>query len=169
MWLCGCWYCPLPVMCTRYEPLPASQMTVAGGHMFLASLRTEIVCPAKSWDIFLQLQQSWYVALWKAHSSRQSKSGAGCGSVFHIHYGTVMCNVCWYRSSTGEHRCTLMGLLLYARRASYGSWSEHFSCVRSPLMIFTAASALPLFLGFLGALVLWSNFHSCKLWVIVRT
>ena len=65
-----------------------------------------------------------------------------------------------YRSSVGEPRCALIGVLQYARRARYGSWPEHFAWVRCLLMIFMAASAWSLLLEFLGAVVLWLNFHS---------
>ena len=44
--------------CTRYEPLLASQMTLVGSYMFLALLRTETVCPAKSGNLFMPPQQS---------------------------------------------------------------------------------------------------------------
>ena len=74
--------------------------------------------------------------------------------------GTVPCNAHWYRSSAGDHRCASVGVLWHARRAKYGSCPEHSAWMRSPLTIFMAASAWPLLLGFLGTLVLWSNFVS---------
>ena len=50
-------------------------------------------------------------------------------------------------------------VLQYARRAKYGSWPQHFAQVRNPLIMFRAASGWPLLQWFLGALVMWSNFH----------
>ena len=43
--------------CSRPELLLASQTAVGDSHRVLASLRTEIVCPAKSGDFLLQTQQ----------------------------------------------------------------------------------------------------------------
>ena len=119
---------------------------------FLVSLRTEKVCLAKSSD---------YSCNFSGHdTSRQSWSAAAYGCVFCICCGTLVHNAHWYRSFAGEHRCALMGVLQCARRAKYGSWPEHFAWVRSALKIVTAASAWPLPLGILGALVLWSNIQS---------
>ena len=58
MWSWACQYCPPSMTCTRYDQLLASQMTVAGNHRFLTSLRTETPCPTKSGDFFLPPQQS---------------------------------------------------------------------------------------------------------------
>ena len=61
---------------TRYEPLLASQMIVRGSQRFLATMRTEAICPAMSKDFLLQLQQLKYAALLEMLSLRQSQSGA---------------------------------------------------------------------------------------------
>ena len=128
-----------------------------GSHRFLTSLIADMVWLAKKEGF---LQQPLYSVLWVACWLRLSHSALVCGSVCLIHCGTVVHSACWYNISAGEHKWASIGVLQYTSRAKYGSWAEHLAWVSNPLTVFMAASVWPLLLGFLGELVLLSNFQS---------
>ena len=90
---------------------------------------------------------------WDGHNQLQHVS------LCYVYVVALWCIMPLVQMLCGEYRYALMGLLQYARRVRCGSWSEQFAQIRSLLMIFEAASALPLYLEFLGALLLWSNFQ----------
>ena len=155
MWLWVCKYCPPPMPCTRYEPLLASWMTVAKSHMVLTSVRTEteewrFLSPTLTVMICNTLEETFIKVV------PISCSIWFCVPYMLLHFGRKCSLV---QGFSRGHRCALTGVLWYARRVKYESWCGNFAQVWSPLTIFTAASAWPLLMGFLGAFVLWSNCH----------
>ena len=129
-------------------------------HRFLVSLRTDTVWLAKNGGFLWQPHWLQYFVLWVVHWLRWSCSALACGSVYLICCGTAVHSTHWYNISAGEHKWASIGVLQYASRAKIWSWPEHLAQVSNPLTVFMAASAWPLLLGFLGELVLWSNFQS---------
>ena len=106
MWSWTSQYYPPPMTWTRYETLLTLQIMVAGSHMFLVSLRTDIVWPAKKGGFLWQPYWSWYSALWVAHWLRWSHSASACGSVCLISCGTgcvALTGITFLQVNASEH------------------------------------------------------------------
>ena len=80
MWSQACQYCPPLMTWTMYNPWSAVQMTVAGSHRCLASLRTDTVCPVNSGAFCWQPWWSWFAAPREACWSRWAWLAVACGS-----------------------------------------------------------------------------------------